>query len=175
MLLDRVGRRKLLLTGTAGLLAALLVLGAYFSSSVLQDDYGWLALGGLVLFIASFAIGLGPVFWLMISEIFPVGVRSSAMAICTIVNWGANFLVAQTFLTLTAAITRQGVFLPLLRTRRRLDRLLQPSRPGDPREVTGGHPDRVGAAAKTGTLAAAADPPGRGTAQLCRRLRPSRR
>jgi hypothetical protein len=47
----------------------------------------------------------------MISEIFPVGVRSSAMSICTIVNWGANFLVAQTFLTLTAAITRQGVFL----------------------------------------------------------------
>ena len=110
LLLDRVGRRKLLLTGTGGLLVALLVLGAYFRSSTLQDRYGWLALGGLVLFIASFAIGLGPVFWLMISEIFPVGVRSSAMSICTIVNWGTNFLVAQTFLTLTTAITRQGVF-----------------------------------------------------------------
>jgi MFS family permease len=110
LLLDRVGRRKLLITGTVGLLVALLVLGAYFSSGTLQSDYGWLALGGLVLFIASFAIGLGPVFWLMISEIFPVGVRGKAMAVCTIANWGANFLVAQTFLTLSGAITRQGVF-----------------------------------------------------------------
>lgn len=76
LLLDRVGRRKLLLTGTSGLLLALLILGAYFSSSTLQDRFGWLALGGLVLFIASFAIGLGPVFWLMISEIFPAGQRS---------------------------------------------------------------------------------------------------
>ncbi|MGH3472084.1 MAG: MFS transporter, partial [Nocardioidaceae bacterium] len=46
----------------------------------------------------------------MISEIFPVGVRSPAMAVCTIANWGANFLVAQTFLTLGGAITTQGVF-----------------------------------------------------------------
>jgi Na+/melibiose symporter-like transporter len=46
----------------------------------------------------------------MISEIFPVGARSKAMAVCTIVNWGANFLVAQTFLSLSNAISRQGVF-----------------------------------------------------------------
>jgi MFS family permease len=63
-----------------------------------------------VLFIAGFAIGLGPVFWLMISEIFPVGVRSKAMSVATIFNWGANFLVAQTFLSLSGWISRQGVF-----------------------------------------------------------------
>jgi hypothetical protein len=80
------------------------VLGVYFSSGTLQDDAGWLALVGLVLFIAAFAIGLGPVFWLMISEIFPVGVRGAAMAVCTIFNWGANFLVAQTFLTASNGI-----------------------------------------------------------------------
>jgi sugar porter (SP) family MFS transporter len=110
LLLDRVGRRALLITGTVGLLLGLLILGVYFTSSTLQNDYGWLALVGLVVFIASFAIGLGPVFWLMISEIFPVGVRSKAMSVCTIANWGANFLVAQTFLTLSGAISRQGVF-----------------------------------------------------------------
>jgi sugar porter (SP) family MFS transporter len=110
LLLDKVGRRALLVTGTVGLLVALLVLGAYFSSSTLQQSYSWVALAGLVLFIAAFAIGLGPVFWLMISEIFPVGARGKAMAVCTIANWGANFLVAQTFLTLSKTITRQGVF-----------------------------------------------------------------
>ena len=110
LLLDRLGRRPLLITGTCVLLAALVVLGVYFSSSTLQDDYGWIALAGLVLFMAGFAIGLGPVFWLMISEIFPTGVRSKAMSVATIANWGANFLVAQTFLTLSGAISRQGVF-----------------------------------------------------------------
>lgn len=110
VLLDKVGRRALLMTGTVGLLLALLLLGVYFTSSTLQQDYGWVALAGLVLFIASFAVGLGPVFWLMISEIFPVGARGKAMSVCTIANWGANFLVAQTFLSLSEAITRQGVF-----------------------------------------------------------------
>ena len=110
LLLDRLGRRPLLITGTCVLLAALVVLGVYFSSTTLQDDYGWIALAGLVLFMAGFAIGLGPVFWLMISEIYPLGVRSKAMAVSTIANWGANFLVAQTFLTLSGAISRQGVF-----------------------------------------------------------------
>jgi sugar porter (SP) family MFS transporter len=110
MLLDRLGRRVLLITGTIGLLVALVILGIYFSSTTLQDGYGWVALAGLLLFIASFAVGLGPVFWLMISEIFPIGMRSKAMAICTIANWGANFLVAQTFLSLSNAISREGVF-----------------------------------------------------------------
>ncbi|MBO0844978.1 MAG: sugar porter family MFS transporter [Nocardioides sp.] len=110
LLLDKVGRGALLLTGSVVLLVALVVLGIYFTSPTLQADYGWLALAGLVLFIAGFAIGLGPVFWLMISEIYPIGVRSKAMSVCTIVNWGANFLVAQTFLTLSGAISRQGVF-----------------------------------------------------------------
>jgi MFS family permease len=110
LLLDRVGRRPLLILGTAIALLALALLGIYFASSTLQNDAGWLALVGLILFIAGFAIGLGPVFWLMISEIFPVGIRSKAMAVATIANWGANFVVAQTFLTLSSAITRSGVF-----------------------------------------------------------------
>lgn len=110
LLLDRVGRRKLLIAGTVGLLLGLLILGVFFSSQTLQSQYGYLALVGLLVFIASFAVGLGPVFWLMISEIFPVGVRSAAMAVCTVANWGANFLVAQTFLSLGSLITRQGTF-----------------------------------------------------------------
>lgn len=110
LLLDRVGRRKLLLIGTAGLTVALAVLGLYFLLPVLQQNAGYLALGGLLLYIAAFAIGLGPVFWLMISEIYPTGVRSKAMSVSTMVNWAANFIVAGTFLTMTHAITQQGTF-----------------------------------------------------------------
>jgi sugar porter (SP) family MFS transporter len=110
LLLDRVGRRKLLLTGTVGIVVGLALLGVYFSSSTLQQDAPYLALVGLMLFIASFAVGLGPVFWLLISEIFPLGVRSSAMSVSTVANWAANFVVAATFLGLSHAITRQGIF-----------------------------------------------------------------
>ena len=110
MLLDKVGRRKLLLTGVAGLLVALVLLGVYFSSSTLQQNASYLALAALLIYIASFAVGLGPVFWLMISEIYPIGVRGAAMSVSTIANWGANFLVAATFLSLSGAITRQGTF-----------------------------------------------------------------
>ena len=81
LLLDRMGRRKLLITGTVGMLLGVLMIAVYFTSSTLQQHAGYLALAGLLVFIASFAIGLGPVFWLMISEIFPIGVRSAAMAI----------------------------------------------------------------------------------------------
>ncbi|AFM17148.1 MFS transporter, sugar porter family [Mycolicibacterium chubuense NBB4] len=110
LLLDRVGRRKLLIGGTVGMIVGLLTLAVYFTSAALQDRAGYLAVAGLLVFIASFAIGLGPVFWLMISEIFPIGVRSVAMSVCTIANWAANFVVAQTFLSLGNLITRQGVF-----------------------------------------------------------------
>jgi predicted MFS family arabinose efflux permease len=50
------------------------------------------------------------VFWLMISEIFPTGVRSKAMSVSTMANWAANFIVAGTFITVSQAITRQGTF-----------------------------------------------------------------
>lgn len=108
--LRSTGNVLLVRTGTVGLTVGLAVLGAYFASPTLQHDAPLLALGGLLLFIASFAIGLGPVFWLLISEIFPQGVRSAAMSVSTVGNWAANFIVAATFLTLSGAITRQGTF-----------------------------------------------------------------
>lgn len=110
VLLDRAGRRPLLMTGTIGCIVSLVVLGVFFASRTLQHDDSWLALACLAAYIASFAIGLGPVFWLMISEIFPLRVRSSAMAASTVGNWTANFLVSSFFLTLTSAITREGTF-----------------------------------------------------------------
>jgi sugar porter (SP) family MFS transporter len=110
LLLDRVGRRRLLLIGTIGLTVAIIFLGVFFASPWLQHHASYLALVALIVYIASFAVGLGPVFWLMISEIYPIGIRSKAMSFATVLNWAANFLVAGTFLTLIALVTRQGAF-----------------------------------------------------------------
>jgi sugar porter (SP) family MFS transporter len=110
LILDKVGRRPLLMFGTAGCIVSLAMLGVFFASGYLQDNASWVALVCLIVYIASFAIGLGPVFWLMIAEIFPLRVRSSAMSISTVGNWSSNFIVSSFFLSLTSAITRQGTF-----------------------------------------------------------------
>lgn len=110
LLLDKVGRRRLLLIGTVGLTVAIIFLGIFFASPWLQQYASYLALVALIVYIASFAVGLGPVFWLMISEIYPMGIRSKAMSLATVLNWAANFVVAGTFLTLISLITRQGAF-----------------------------------------------------------------
>jgi SP family galactose:H+ symporter-like MFS transporter len=109
-LLDRVGRRPLLLGGVAGQIAGLAILGLAFQLHQLARFIGYLAMASLAIYVASFAIGLGPVFWLMISEIYPLRVRGAAMSIATVVNWGMNLVVAVTFLTLVGAIGRPGTF-----------------------------------------------------------------
>jgi sugar porter (SP) family MFS transporter len=110
LILDKVGRRPLLIVGTIGCVIALVALGVFFASSTLKHDAPGVALICLIVYIASFAVGLGPVFWLMISEIFPLKVRSAAMSASTVANWAANFVVSTFFLTLTGAITIQGTF-----------------------------------------------------------------
>jgi sugar porter (SP) family MFS transporter len=110
VLLDRVGRRVLLIVGTSGCILSLAMLGVFFASSGLQNSASWVALVCLIVYIASFAVGLGPVFWLVISEIFPLSVRSPAMSLSTVGNWSSNFLVSSFFLTLVGAISRQGTF-----------------------------------------------------------------
>jgi SP family galactose:H+ symporter-like MFS transporter len=110
LLLDRVGRRPLLLVGLAGMVSSLVLLGVSFYLTSLLGLLGDLATVGLMLYVASFAIGLGPVFWLLISEIYPLKVRGLAMSIASEANWGSNLIVALTFLTLIQFIGRSGTF-----------------------------------------------------------------
>jgi sugar porter (SP) family MFS transporter len=110
LLLDRLGRRFFLIAGTCVLTVALVGLGVFFASASVQHAVPWLALACLLTYIMGFAVGLGPVFWLMISEIFPLQMRGPAMAVCTMFNWGFNFAISYTFLTLTDTITKQGAF-----------------------------------------------------------------
>ncbi len=110
LLLDRVGRKPLLIVGTVGLVVSLVALGVFFQVDWLQRNAPLMALGALLLYIASFAVGLGPVFWLMISEIYPLRERGPAESAASVVNWGMNFIVSFTFLSLVSALTRPGAF-----------------------------------------------------------------
>jgi sugar porter (SP) family MFS transporter len=110
MLLDRLGRRFFLIAGTALCSISLATLAIFFGIHSVQTAVPGLALIALMVYIAGFAVGLGPVFWLMISEIFPLRVRPAAMSVSTVGNWGANFLVSFTFLSLIAFAGRAGTF-----------------------------------------------------------------
>jgi len=114
-LIDRVGRRVLLISGTVGMAVALFVIAATFAfgGDTLGHGAAIVAIVSLAVYTGSFAIGLGPVFWLLISEIYPAGIRGKAMSIATIANWGANFIVAISFLTLLNTISNAGTFFLL--------------------------------------------------------------
>lgn len=99
-LVDRVGRRPLLLWGIGGMILGLALIGLSFHLPGLGHLRGWLAAGSLVLYVGAFAVGLGPVFWLLISEIYPLQVRGVAMSVATLANWGFNLLVTVSFLSL---------------------------------------------------------------------------
>ena len=109
-LLDRVGRRKLLLIGLAGMSGMLIMLGIVFFLPSLLSQLGTLAIIGLMAYVAFFAIGLGPVFWLLISEIYPLKVRGLGMSIVTEANWGSNFIIALTYLILVQLMGTSGTF-----------------------------------------------------------------
>ncbi len=109
-LIDRVGRRPLLLISLAGMSLSLIVLGLAFSLPQLSGSLGWIAIASLMVYVGSFAVGLGPVFWLMLSEIYPLRIRGRAMSVGTAANWTANLVVALTFLTLTQVIGKPGTF-----------------------------------------------------------------
>jgi MFS family permease len=109
-IIDRAGRRPLLLIGLIGMTASLALLGLVFSFESTSGAAGLLATICLALYIASFAISLGPIFWLMISEIYPLNIRGTAMSVAALCNWGSNFLVALTFPVLLATLGGAGSF-----------------------------------------------------------------
>jgi MFS family permease len=109
-LIDRVGRRPLLLVGTAGMVATLGLLGLAFHMSGKSGALVWLAVISMMVYVASFAISLGPIFWLLISEIYPLKIRSSSEGLAAAFNWGSNLLVSLTFLTLLEVIGSARTF-----------------------------------------------------------------
>jgi MFS transporter, SP family, galactose:H+ symporter len=103
-LIDRMGRRPLLLVGIAGMAITLGLLGLAFYVSGKSVALVWLAVISMMVYVGSFAISLGPIFWLLISEIYPLKIRNSAEGLSAAFNWGSNLLVSLTFLTLLQMI-----------------------------------------------------------------------
>jgi len=108
-LLDKRGRREMLFIGVAGMSLSLFLLGVAF----LGETGTWttiIAIGSLMLFVSSFAISLGPIFWLINAEIYPLSVRSRAASLGTMTNWFFNFAVSLTFLPLIDLAGQTGTF-----------------------------------------------------------------
>jgi SP family arabinose:H+ symporter-like MFS transporter len=91
---DRVGRRPLYIAGATGMTISLTLLSAGFLVGKVQGLVGLIL---ILLFIASFAGCIGPVFWILMSEIFPSRIRGLAMSAAVFTNWLANFLVVLFF------------------------------------------------------------------------------
>jgi sugar porter (SP) family MFS transporter len=105
-LVDRVGRRRLLLISLFGMFVTLALLGLTFVAELASA----LSLVAMVLYICAFAVGLGPVFWVLIGEIFPARVKSVGSGAATTVNWLANFVVSLVFLSVANAIGQGETF-----------------------------------------------------------------
>lgn len=95
---DKIGRKPLLYFGLTGVMLSLFALSASFAfADVLGDNLKWLAVGSLVTYIICFAMSLGPIGWILVSEVFPLKIRGIAMSICTVSNFAFNFFVVASF------------------------------------------------------------------------------
>jgi MFS family permease len=110
-LIDRAGRRPLLLVGIAGMIITLGVLGLSFRISNPSGELAWIAMICLMGYVASFAISLGPIFWLLIAEIYPLKIRGLAEGTAATFNWASNLIVSLTFLTLVEKLGASSTFL----------------------------------------------------------------
>jgi SP family sugar:H+ symporter-like MFS transporter len=114
-IIDRVGRKPMLLAGLVGMVTSLAVLG--LSSELLAkpdsagDPAAVITLVCLAGFIVSFAATWGPVVWVMLPEVLPLSVRGTAMGVAVCLHWGANFLVSQTFPIMLSSWGPGPVFL----------------------------------------------------------------
>lgn len=131
LIMDRAGRKLLLTLSGVVMVFSTSAFGAYFkltqgspsnSSHVAllvpvhmePADTGtglaWLAVGSMCLFIAGFAVGWGPIPWLLMSEIFPLRVKGVATGVCVLTNWLMAFLVTKEFSSLMRVLQPYGAF-----------------------------------------------------------------
>lgn len=108
-LVDRIGRRPILLTGSVGMAVSLGTMAVAFSQATITDAgpdlpgaWGPVALVAANLFVIFFGVSWGPLVWVLLGEIFPNSIRAKALGVAASAQWVANFLVSWSFPTLSA-------------------------------------------------------------------------
>jgi len=94
LVIDKIGRKKLILIGAAGMAVCYIIIGYLFQIGRTGD---WMLLSFIMLAIAFFAFGLGPTVWVILSEIFPNKIRGAAMSVATLSLWVACYILTLTF------------------------------------------------------------------------------
>ncbi len=103
---DKLGRKPLIYLGCLGMVLGFSMLGITLKT----DQVGVVSLIGILLFIGSFALSMGPVVWVLLSEIFPNKIRSLAMSIAVAAQWGMNYVVSQSFPVLVESEINKGTY-----------------------------------------------------------------
>jgi sugar porter (SP) family MFS transporter len=107
MKIDRYGRKKLMQGGITGMFLSLIVVGVLF---LLGKTQGLILLIFILTFITSFAIGYGPVIWVLLSEIYPTKVRGRAMSVATLAVWVGTAIIGQVVPWMLETLTPAGTF-----------------------------------------------------------------
>ncbi|KAL0647512.1 hypothetical protein Bca4012_045803 [Brassica carinata] len=100
VLIDKCGRRPLIMISSGGIFLGCILTGTSFflkGQSLLLEWVPFLAVGGVLIYIAAFSIGMGPVPWVIMSEIFPINVKGIAGSLVVLVNWSGAWAVSYTF------------------------------------------------------------------------------
>nr|WP_116091348.1 sugar porter family MFS transporter [Sphingomonas crusticola] len=111
-LVDKIGRKPLLLIGSAGMAVTLFTLVYVFHNGTLDaaghlqlsPDLGKIALVAANLYVIFFNVSWGPIMWVMLGEMFPNQLRGSALAVCGFAQWFANYIIAQSFPVMASSL-----------------------------------------------------------------------
>lgn len=112
-LVDRVGRRGVLLWGLPGVAASLVVLGLAYGLIGHSTAGAWVLIICTALYIVFFGLSMGVVGWLLPAEVLPLSIRSAALGVSTTVVWGGNLIVSTAFLPLADVVGTPVVFFIL--------------------------------------------------------------
>lgn len=103
---DKFGRKPLIYAGSLGMIIGFSML----AFTLMQQNLGMVSLVGVLMFVGSFALSMGPVVWVVLSEMFPNRIRSLAMSVAVAVQWGANYVVSQLFPVVTGSDINNNEF-----------------------------------------------------------------
>lgn len=110
-LLDRAGRKPLLYAGFGGMFLSLAAVGILFAlNTEPAGGTGAAIVPAVWLYVACFAFSLGPVPWLMMTEVFPLSIRGRAVGLVTMAGWGSNIIISLSFLPLMETIGISSTF-----------------------------------------------------------------